>query len=57
MDATQFNDVTLMACANGELDELTFAKIRKAAADDPAITGRIEMFARTASALGTAATA
>lgn len=44
MQHTDFNDETLMAFADGELDDPTSARIARALADDPALAARVEMF-------------
>lgn len=39
-----FDDETLMAFADGELDEVTAARVAAALADDPALAANVEMF-------------
>jgi hypothetical protein len=48
---TDMDDATLMAYADGELDATQAAGVAAAAAADPAVAARIEMFRRTRAAL------
>ncbi|WP_333712196.1 hypothetical protein [Yoonia sp.] len=52
MNKQDFEDETLMAYADGELDAGTAQAVAAAAAADPALARRIEMFATTGSLLG-----
>lgn len=45
MSDTVFDDETLMAFADGELDDVTAARVARAVADATALSARIEMFA------------
>lgn len=51
-----FDDETVMAFADGELDDVTAARVARALADDPALAAEVEMFrasrARAAAAMG-----
>ncbi|MCV0394702.1 MAG: anti-sigma factor [Rhizobiaceae bacterium] len=45
--ATRFDDETLMAFADGELDEATAAAVEEAIGDDDTLMARVEMFMET----------
>lgn len=56
MSEQVFDDETLMAFADGELDDLTSARVGRAIAEDAALAARVEMFrasrAKVSNALG-----
>lgn len=51
MTETRYDDETLMAFTDGELDPATVAEVARAAAADPAVASRIAVFARSRAAL------
>ncbi len=52
MTASEFDDPTLMAFADGALEPEAARRVAEAARDDPAMAGRIEMFRKTGALLG-----
>jgi anti-sigma factor RsiW len=47
MNGHDFDDETLMAFADGELDEAAAARVERAIADDEALAARVALFMET----------